>query len=391
MLVVIEIALALIVAVGAGLMVKSLLRARNVDPGFKPDHLVAFRLTLPEYRYRTDDDLRRAQREIYSRLGAIPGVRSASIGSFLPTTGTWHVAVTMESLELDKTPVMLNTLVFPRFFETLGIPIHLGTTFTGAETPASPNAVIVNQSFVKKYFPNTNPLGQRLKWGGRTSPVPWSTIVGVSGDVRQVSLDKPAEPTLYMPASQNDTGPVVPALRAMAYVVRTEAAPERMFDAVRQAIHEFDPALPIVDLRTADDDLARSVAGRRFNTTLLAGFAVLALTLAAVGIYGLMSFTIVQRTREIGIRLAIGATQRDVLALVVGQGTRLAIVGAAFGLVGALALTRVMRSLLFDVSPLDPAAMLGATLLLLGVAALASYWPARRAARIDPQSAIRAD
>jgi predicted permease len=390
-LVVVEIALAVLVAVGAGLMVKSLIQARSADPGFTPDHLVSFRLVLPDYRYRSDADVSRAQRDILARLRAVPGARNASIGSFMPTTGTWHIAATIENQHPEKTPIVLNTLVFPGFFETLGVPIRAGASFDGTEKDESPHVAIVNQSFVKKYFPTSNPIGQRIKWGSRTSPAPWATIVGVSGDVRQVSLDRAVEPAVYMPVAQNDTGFIVGAIRDMAYVVRTEGAPQAMFAALRQTIHDFDPTLPIINMRTQDDNLALSVAGRRFNTGLLAGFALLALVLAAVGIYGLMSFTIVQRTREIGIRLAIGATQFDVLALVVGQGTRLAIVGVTIGLAGAFAFTRVMRSLLFDVSPFDPIAFIGAALLLLAVAALASYLPARRASRVDPQLAIRSE
>ncbi|HEY4129022.1 MAG TPA: FtsX-like permease family protein, partial [Gemmatimonadaceae bacterium] len=391
LLVVTEIALALIVAIGAGLMVRSLLNARSADPGFNPDHLVAFRLSLPDYRYPGDDELRRAEHEILDRLQALPGIRSATMASASPMAGMWHVALTLEDLNLEKTPLLFSTLTYPSYFETLGIPIHVGRPFTAADNHDGPTVMIVNESFVKKYYPGKTVVGRRVKWGGRTSPAPWATIVGVSGDVRQVSLDTPAELAVYMPVAQNDTGLVVQALRGMAFVVRTEAAPEAMFGALRKTIHDFDPTLPIINMHTVNENLALSVAGRRFNTALLASFAILALVLAAVGIYGLMSFTIVQRTREIGIRLAIGATQRDVLTLVVGQGTRLAIIGSAFGLAGALVLTRVMRSLLFNVSPLDPIAIAAATLLLLGIAALASYWPARRASRIDPQSAIRAD
>ena len=390
-LVVVEIALALVVAVGAALMAKSLFKARNADPGFNPEHLITFRMSLPDYRYRTPVEVHQAEVDLIGRLRALPGVRAASAATAMPMAGAWNIAATLEGLQLPKTPIVLNALVFPGYFESLGIAIRHGDAFSGREDDQSLDVAIVNESFVKTFYGGVNPVGRRLKWGGPTSPAPWATIIGVSADVREVSLDKPAEPMMYLPVFQRDTGLIVNVLRSMTYVVRTEAAPESMFNALRQTVRAFDPTIPIIDMRTENDVLSLSVATRRFNTVLLTSFALLALVLAAVGIYGLMSFTIVQRTREIGIRLAIGATQSDVLTLVVGQGTRLAAIGALFGLVGAFALTRVMRTLLFDVSPLDPVAIIGATVLLLIIAALASYWPARRASRIDPQSAIRAE
>jgi putative ABC transport system permease protein len=390
-LVVTEIALALVVAIGAGLMVKSFLNARNADPGFNPEHLVSFRLALPDYRYRTSADIHQGEVAITDRLRNLPGVRSASAATAMPMAGTWHIAVSLEGIDLEKTPIVLNSLVFPDYFQTLQIPMRAGSAFTGRESNDAPRVAIINESFARKFFPGASPIGKRLKWGSPTSPAAWATIVGVSADVRQVSLDTPVEPAIYLPAFQQDTGLIVSVLRTMAYVVRTQGAPEQMLRAVRTAAHDADPELPIIDLRTMDDVVARSVSARRFNTALLGGFAVLALALAAVGIYGLMAYAVVQRTREIGIRIALGATPGEVLSLVVGQGARLAAVGVVIGLAGAIGLTRVMRTLLFDVSPLDPLAFAASALLLIGVAVLAAYLPARRAARIDPQRAIRAD
>ena len=390
-LVITEIALALIVATGAALMVKSFINARNADPGFNPGQLVTFRVALPDYRYRTAADVHQAEVGLTDRLRNLPGALDASAATAMPMNGQWHIAMTLEGANLAKTPIVFNALVFPEYFKTLQIPIRRGAAFTGRESDDSPPVAIVNESFAKKFYPDASPIGRRLKWGGASSPAPWTTIVGVSADVRQISLDTPVEPAAYLPVFQHDTGLIVPVIRSLAYVVRTGGPPEAMFKAIRQTIHDMDPGLPIINMRTEDDILSLSVASRRFNTALLTGFALLALVLAAVGIYGLMAFAVVQRTREIGIRLAIGATQRDVLALVVGQGARLGIAGVVIGLIGAAAFTRVMRTLLFDVSPLDPVALLGAAALLLAVAAIASYLPARRASKIDPQSAIRSE
>ena len=390
-LVVVEFALALVVATSAALMIKSFLNARNVDPGFRPDHLLSFRLNLPDYRYRTPQEVLQFEQDMARRLEALPGARSATVGSFAPMTGTWHIAVSIENVPLAATPIALNTLVLPQYFQTLGIPMRAGGAFTGRETNETPKVAIVSESFATTYFGTTPAIGRRIKWGSPTSPAPWATIVGVAENVRAISLDSPIDPAVYMPAAQQDTGLVTLAMRSMAYVVRTDDDPESMFNAVRRTVHNADPELPIIDLRTMDDVVARSVSARRFNTALLGGFAILALTLAAVGIYGLMAHAVVQRTREIGIRIAVGATPSEVLALVVGQGARLAAVGVVIGLAGALGLTRVMRTLLFDVSPLDPIAFAASALLLIGVAVLATYIPARRAAHIDPQRAIRAD
>jgi len=390
-LVITEIALSLVVASGAALMVKSFLNARDADPGFNPDHLVTFKVALPDYRYRTSTDVHQAEVELTDRLRNLPGVRGASAATAMPMNGQWRIAVALEGVDLEKTPIVLNALVFPDYFKTLQIRIRSGAAFAGRESNDSPPVAIINESFAKKFYPNTNPIGRRLKWGSASSPAPWATIVGVSTDVRAVSLDTPVEPEMYLPAFQHDTGLIVPVVRTMAYVVRTERPPGEMFKAVRQAVRRADPGLPIVNLQTEDDVVSLSVATRRFNTALLTGFALLALVLAAVGIYGLMAFAVVQRTREIGIRLAIGATPRNVLGLVVGQGAQLGVIGVVIGLIGAVAFTRVMRTLLYDVSPLDPVALIGAAALLLAVAALASYLPARRASKIDPQSAIRSD
>jgi putative ABC transport system permease protein len=390
-LVVSEIALALIVATGAGLMVKSLLNAHDVDPGFDPSGVASFRLGLIDSRYPTPEKVVQFERALIERLRAVPGVRDATIATAVPMSGLWRLTFSLEGRNLPTIPTGINTLVFPRYFETMRIPVRVGRAFENTDVVGSPSVVIVNEALARQFFPGVNPVGRRLKWGSPESPREWSTIVGVAGDVHVTALESPVEPAVYFPALQADTFLVHRALRGMSYIVRADGDPRALFNDVRRIVKDADPELPIVGLRAMNEIMDLSFAGRRFNTTLLGAFALLAVALAAVGIYGLMAYTVVQRTREIGIRLAIGAAPFDVLRLIVGQATRVAGVGVVLGLIGAFALTRIMEKLLFGVSPLDPATFVGAALLLFGIAGVASYLPARRAARIDPQSAIRAD
>jgi len=385
-----QIALAVVVAAGAVLMVESFVNTRNVDPGFEPAHLLSFRLGVPDYRYRTSTDVEAFERDMAARLRRLPGVHAASAATSAPMAETWRATATPEGVPIEKTPVVLMTLVYPGYIDALGLRMRAGAAFTGRETRESPRVAIINEAFARQFFAGVNPVGRRLKWGSPQSTDPWATVVGVAENVNEVALDAAAEPAVYYPALQQDTAFVASSLRELTYVVRAERDPSALFDPVRRAVHDADPEIPVVKLRTMNDVVALSVVGRRFNTMLLVGFAALALALAAVGIYGLMAYAVLQRTREIGIRLAVGATPSNVLGLVVGQAARLALVGVGTGLLGAIALTRVMQSLLFDVSPLDPLALGGAALLLLAVAGLSSSVPALRASRVDPKTAIAA-
>jgi predicted permease len=390
-LVVSQIALAVVVAAGAGLMVKSLRNAQNVDPGFDPRGVVTFRLGLLNYRYAGARDVLRFEQEMIDRLRALPGVRSASVGSYVPLSGLSRISFSLDGKEFEKVPSASNTIVFPDYFETVGISMRAGRAFAAQDAENAQPVSIVNEALARQFFPNGDAIGQRLKWGSPTSPSRWTTIVGVASTVKMRGLDAPDEPAVYFPAAQTDTSIVSRALRGMSYIVRTDGAPAALFNVIRRTVKEADPELPIIGLATLEDITARSVATRRFNTAMLGTFAGLALALAAIGIYGLMAYSVVQRTREIGIRLAIGASPGDVLALVVKQAAGFAAVGIALGLIGAAGLTRLMESILFNVSPLDPLTFAGSALLLFAIAGLASYLPARRAARIDPQLAIRAD
>ena len=381
-----EIALATIMVTGAGLMVRSLINARNVDPGFDPTHLAGITLGLHDYRYPTSNDVVRFERDMIDRLREIPGVSAVSASSNISS-----ISFSLDGRDLGKIPSAAGTLVYPGYFETLRIPVRAGQTFNGRDITESPRVAIINETLARKFLSGSNPIGQRIKWGSPTSTDPWCTIVAVVGDVKATSLDASQEPMVYFPALQADSATVSRFMRSAAYVVRTGGEPAAAFGAIRQAVRSADPELPIVGPRLAAEGVANTLAGRQFNTMLLSGFALLALVLAAAGIYGLMAYAVTLRTREIGIRLAIGATATDVLQLVMGQTARIAVVGLAIGLIGALALTRVLRTLLFDVSPLDPITFSIAAVMLFGIAVLAGYLPARRAAKIDPQSAIRGD
>ena len=390
-LVVSQIALALVVTTGAGLLIKSFVRARNIDPGFDPQRVLSFRLIVPQYRYRGAGAVQAIQRRVIDRLAQIPGVVSASAGSYLPMAGAWRIAFTPEGRPLEQTPIATNNIVLPGFFETLGIRFVAGRPFTEHDGANAPPVAIINETLARRFYPDQDPLGKRLKWGSAQSRLAWRTIVGVVRDVKERSLDEETEPGLYFAALQEDTAQAGFVLPSVAVVARTSADPMSLSGAVRRALREIDPELPLANLTDAATVTNTSVASRRFNVLLLAGFAALALVLAAVGIYGLMAYSVVRRHREIGVRLAIGATPGGVLRLVVGEGFRMALLGIGIGIAGALGLTRSMQKLLFGVSPLDAGTFVAATAVLLTVCLAASWLPAWRASRVDPAVAMRGD
>jgi predicted permease len=272
--------------------------------------------------------------------------------------------------------------------------MHLreGRAIGASDRAGTLRVVVVNETLARLYLDGlARAVGRHIKWGSPQSPHPWLTVVGVARDVKVRAPDRPVEPAIYFPALQQDSGVVVSMMRTISYVVRTAGDPAPLLPALRRAVHDVDPTLPVAHLRPMTEVVDLSIADRRFNTFLLGAFALVALALASIGIYGLIAYSVVQRTREMGVRLAIGATPADVVRLVVGQGTRVAAVGVAIGLAGAVATTRVMRTLLFDVNPFDPASFAFAAALLLFVAVVASLLPAWRASRTDPQVAIRSD
>ncbi|HEY7878911.1 MAG TPA: ABC transporter permease [Gemmatimonadaceae bacterium] len=392
-LVVSEMALALVLAAAAGLLVRSFVKALRIDPGFVPGHLLSFQVVLPRYRYPGPERVLEQERQIIERLTQLPGVVRATAATNLPVTHPWVMAVSPEGVQVAKLPLTSSDVVMPGYFEAMKIPLLEGRTFDAHDVLGADPVVIVDQQFARRFYPGQSAVGHRIKWGSATSSDPWGTIVGVVHTVKAQSLDEESMPETYSPALQHgqDSALVDFALRAQRYVVRTTGDPLAMVAAARSVVNEIDPELPVTQVETGEALVAQSVAGRRFETLLLGAFAALALVLAAVGIYGLIAYSVVQRQREIGIRIAIGATAGGVVRLVLREGAWTAVAGAALGLVGAVVLTRFMRSLLFEVGALDAVTFIAATGLLISVALVASWIPARRAARVDAVMAMRGE
>ena len=382
-LVVVEVALSLVLLVGAGLMIKSFLRLQQVNLGFNPDHVLAVDLSLSSSRYPEDRQQAAFFQEALERLQSIPGIQSAGATTGLPLTlslsGSDFRIEGRPEPEAGKEMIISKRSVSPRYFGTLGIRLFKGRDFSDRDKSDAPAAAIINDELARIYFPGEDPIGKRISFDDRQS---WMSIVGIIADVKQLGLDSSAKPEVYFPYLQV-------ASPKMSLVVRTTSNPLSLAAAVKSQIQAIDKDLPIDNARTMQQLLAESVSGRRFNMLLLSVFAAVALVLAIVGIYGVMSYTVSQCTHEIGIRVAVGAQPRDVFRMVIGQGMMLAILGVAFGLVGALGLTRLMTTMLFGVEPTDPATFASIAVLLIGVALVACYVPGRRATKVDPLVALR--
>ena len=382
-LVALEVALSLVLLVGAGLMIKSFLRLQQTNLGFNPENVLAVSLTLPESRYPEDRQRASFFQEALARLQSVSGVQSAGATTSLPLTlsvnGSDFRIEGQPEPEAGKELIINISSVSPGYFQTLGVPLMKGRDFSDRDNKDAPETAIINNDLARTYFPNEDPIGKRIKF---TDTETWISIVGVTGDVKQLGQDIGVKPEIYFPYLQ------VPAA-SMSVVVRTANEPLSLTGAVKTQIQIIDKDLPIDDAKTMQQLLANSKSGRRFNLILLTGFALVALVLAMVGIYGVMSYTVAQRTHEIGIRVAVGAQPRDVFRMVIGQGMMLAMIGVAFGLVGAFALTRLMKTMLFGVEATDPTTFVSIALLLTGVALVACYIPSRRATKVDPLVALR--
>ncbi len=390
-LIVSEVAFALVLTIGAGLMIKSFARARAMNPGFDPENLVTFRVNLPAAAYTDPDRIKLTHQQVVQRLREIPGVMSASATSDLPMQGDWLIVFTPEGPRPSQLPVATNALVLPGFFEAMRVPLRAGRVFNANDTKGTPGVVVINETMARKYYGNANPVGRRFKWGSPDSPGPLSEIVGVVADVKHRTLDEEPTPAVYHAVMQQDTGLLVPMYRGLSYVVRTRIAPASVAASIRTAVRGVDPNLVVLNVLPMDNIVGSTIASRKFNATLLGLFAALALALAATGVYGVLQYLVIQRKREMGIRIAIGATSSDMLRLIVGQALGLAGIGVAVGLVGAFALTRVIRALLFNTDPLDGLTFAASAGVLLLIAVLSSYLPARRALRVDPTVAMRAE
>ena len=385
-LVVAEVALALVPLVGAGLLLQSFFRLEHTSPGLDPHNILTVNIGLPDARYST------AQQAVFfdrllDQLRALPGVRSASAVAPLPLGGDRMVI----TFEIDGRPVAKSEEpasdyrnVSNDYFRTMHIPLLQGRDFTRQDDDKAPPVIIVNQTFAKRFFPGEDAVGKHIKPGISVtdSGSVMREIVGVVGDVRHLGLRREAGPEMYEPESQMP-------FDGLTLVIRADGDPLSLIGAVREQVKILDKDLPIFDVKLMDEFLSASVAQPRFNTLLLAVFAAVALILAAVGLYGVMSYTVVQRTHEIGIRMALGAQRKDVLRLVLGQGVRMIFIGTALGLAGAWGATRLMSGLLFGVKSSDPFTYAGVALLLGAVALLACYVPAQRALRVDPLLAFR--
>ena len=382
-LVVVEVALSLVLIIGAGLMIKSFLRLQQMNIGFNPDHVLAVNLSLPSSRYPEDRQQVAFFREALERLQSLPGIQSAGATTGLPLTldisGSDFRIEGQPDPEAGKEMIINTRSVSPGYFRTLGIRLINGRDFSDRDKSDAPAAAIINDELARIYFPGEDPIGKRISFDDKQS---WMSIVGIIGDVKQLGLDSSAKPEVYFPYLQV----VAPE---MSLVIRTSSNPLSLAGALKSQIQMIDKDLPFDDAKTMQQLLAESSSGRRFNMLLLSVFAMVALLLAIVGIYGVMSYTVARRTHEIGIRVAVGAQPLDVFRMVIGQGMKLAIIGVAFGLVGAFGLTRLMTTMLFGVEPTDPATFVSIAVLLTGVTLVACYIPARRATKVDPLVALR--
>ena len=390
-LIVSEVAFALVLTIGAGLMLRSLSRVRAVNPGFDPENVVAFTINLPGAAYADADRVKLTEQQIVQRLREIPGVTSASGTSNLPMQGEWLITFTPEGAPPAQVPVASNALVLPGFFEAMRISLRAGRLFNERDTRETPGVVVINETMARRYYGNANPVGRKFKWGPPDSPVPLREIVGVVADVKHRTLDEDPSPEVYHAVLQQDTGQAVGMYRGLSYVVRTRTPSQNLAGSIRAAVRGVDPKLIVLNVRPMETIVGDTVAGRRFNATLLGLFAALALALAATGVYGVLQYSVIQRKREMGIRIAIGASSSSMIRLIVGQAVGLAAIGVTIGLAGALALTRVIRAMLFNTDPLDAATFAASAAVLLAIAVLSSYLPARRALRIDPTIAMRAE
>jgi len=383
-----ELALSVVLLIGAGLLIRSFASLENVAPGFNPRGVLTLELTTSGLRYKDRATVLATYRQLNVRLERIPGVSAAGAVTSLPLSEMFAWGpITIEGRTPPPGENFINAderIVSGHYFDAMQIPLRQGRFFNDLDTPDTQKVAIIDEYFAQQYWPREDPLGKRIRSGGLDSKEPWITIVGVVGRVKQDALDSDPRIAFYFPHSQYTT-------QAMNVVLRSNVAPAALTSAIKKEIHELDPDLPLYNVRTMDDRVQESLARRRFSMVMLALFAALALALATIGIYGVMAYMVNQGTREIGIRLALGATQKNILHLIVRQGMILALTGVAIGLAGAFALTRLMRSLLFGVRSTDPPTFVGIAALLSLIALLASYIPARRAARIDPMVSLRCE
>jgi putative ABC transport system permease protein len=405
-----EMALALVLLIGAGLMAQSFLKLRKVDAGFSPQNVLTMRLPLPEKKYPVPLNITSPPpvalnfyHQLLERVAALSGVESVGVSTVLPlgAGSGWGKFFSVEGRpspsSIDQVPLVRFALISPDYLRAMGIAVRRGRAFTEHDAAGSQQVAIINETLARRFFPDEDPLGKTVWAGPPESLLPPEaqtpenrfvrrTIVGVVGDVKGSSLEKAANPEVFVPYDQNKREGWT---NALMLAVRTTASPQSALAAIREEVRALDPDQPLTGVATMEERLSQSLSQPRFSTLLLGLFAGVALLLAAVGIFGVMSYVVTQRTHEIGIRMALGAQRRDVLKLIVGHGMRLTLIGLAIGLAASFALTRLMSSLLFGVSATDPATFSVISVVLASVALMACYLPARRATKVDPMVALR--
>ena len=385
-LVVSEVAMALVLLISAGLLIKTVIRLREVNTGFNPENILTMNVTLPNAKYPKAPAWIAFYNQLIERIQLLPGVKAAGVTSVLPFSGNFDG----RSLAVESRPKPRGEeidvdlyIATPGYLQAMGIPLLEGRSLTEQDVEASPLVALVNQTMAEQLWPNADAIGQRIKFpGSEKRPQPWRTVIGVVSDVAQKGLDKKPSMQIYLPESQFPTS-------FMTLVVRTGSDPAGMTAAIRNEILAIDKDQAVYQIATMEQLLADSIALRRFSMMLLIAFAGVAITLAAVGIYGVISYSVTQRTHEIGVRMALGAGRNDILKLVVGQGLILTVTGIGIGLAGAFGLTRAITSLLFGVSATDPLTFMVISVVLAGVALGACFVPAWRATKVDPMIALR--
>jgi putative ABC transport system permease protein len=386
LLVIAEIAVALVLLIGAGLMIRSFMRLQSVNPGFNPENLITLEMQLPENKYADKERQALFQQQLVQRIAQLPGVKAVGTVDNLPFSGNeFNAGLSIEGqppVSAAERPRAFLRNVSPKYFESMEIPLRKGRSFADSDNGNSPGAAIVNETAAKRFWPNDEPLGKRFKRGRPDSQNPWMTVVGLVSPVSHTSLQVASQPEVYLPFQQN------PGLN-LTLVARTQSDPRAFAGVVRREVSALDKDLPVSNLRFMDELVGKSVAQPRVYALLLGIFGGLALVLATIGIYGVMSYTVTQRTHELGIRMALGARPRDVLTLIIKQGMILAGTGIIIGLIASFALTRVLSSQLFGITTTDPLTFAVISLLLMLVALIACYIPAWRATKVDPMVAVR--
>jgi putative ABC transport system permease protein len=386
-LLVAQIALAFVLVSGAGLLINSLGKLMTVDTGFQAGHLLTGRLSISAERYPDAGQVRACQAEILSRLRGLPGIRSVALANSTPFGSAFDGPLNIEGEKPTRAGAMM-WIVMPEYFDTMGLRLLRGRWLSALDGPGAPQAVVVDQAFADAYYPGVDPIGQRVNspvWG----PGSW-TVVGVVAPVKFTTLGEERWKGVYLPIAQLPPKQLMSFTRTFIFVARVEGNPSELVPAIRTIAASIDKDRPIYDLGTVEQMIDKtSIQEPRFRTMLLASFGILALLLASVGVYGVFHYSVVQRTQEIGIRMALGAQVRDVVGMILRQGVALVLPGVAIGLAGAWMLTQYLKSILFEVKPRDPATFVVVTLVVVAASCFACYLPARRAAKTDPLKSLR--